>query len=209
MLRILAEFWSELQGSIHPNDESEFRRFPDHGFNLEFPPPAFVGDVINAPVLILDNNGGYDAARTPREFPGAEARDEYRDMLANPRPISHKDRTVSPYYLSRNYSRWLVEGTAALVNGVAYRSVDGKAKNVERLTRSLPSALFHQRWLHEEVLPMADRGERFVVVHRWTRWNGAAEIFRGHRNAIFSSAPVSKDLTKKEIASANDFLRSR
>jgi hypothetical protein len=209
MTRELSEFWSHLDGTVHPADKSVFASFPDHGFNLDFPPPAFIGDVVNAPIVILDNNGGYDDVGTPREFPDQHAHDEYRDMLTNPRPISRGERTVSPYYLSRNYTQWLVEGVATLVNGVAYRSIVGKAKHVDRMTKLLSSALHHQEWLRKVLLPQAEKGERFVIVHRWKRWNGVADALRNHQNAVFSNAPVSKDLTAHEIEAGLAFLAQR
>jgi hypothetical protein len=38
-----------------------------HCFNLDFHPPAFVGDLA-APVVVLYANGGFDPNLTPREF---------------------------------------------------------------------------------------------------------------------------------------------
>jgi hypothetical protein len=205
----LAEYWGRLRGVVHPDDQSTFAKESGRGFNLSFPPPAFVGDIVNAPVIILENNGGYDPHMTPREFPDESACDEYRETLAAPGPVNPKARSTSPYYLERNYSKWLIAGEAALVNGVAYRSVSGKERAVTRLTKSLPSALFHQRWLHQTLLPLVQRRERFVVLHRWTRWNNAANAFRGLTNAIFSSAPISKDLTPAEFTAAQAFLNER
>lgn len=209
MTRELSEFWSQLDGTVHPADERVFASFPDHGFNLDFPPPAFIGDVVNAPIVILDNNGGYHQEGTPREFPDRKAHDEYRDMLKNPRPISRSERTVSPYYLSRNFTQWLVDGVATLVNGVAYRSFDGTAKHVDRMTKLLPSALHHQTWLRQVVLPQAEKGDRFVIVHRWGRWNGVADILRNHRNAVFSSNPRGANLTAREMEAGRAFLAKR
>lgn len=206
MTKELSKYWSQLNGAVHPADVSEFIYFPDHGFNLDFPPPAFIGDVINAPIIILDNNGGYNDFLTPAEFRDCDAHDEFRDMLANPRTINRNERTVSPYYLNRNYTPWLMDGNAALVNGVAYRSIDGKAKHVKRMTKSLPSALFHQKWLREILLPLAEKGKRFVIVHRWGRWNGAADILHDCRNAVFSSAPISENLTTHELEEGRSFL---
>lgn len=205
----ISQYWSRLRDSVHPEDEQTFRRHAGHGFNLDFPPPAFIGDIANAPIIILDNNGGYEDSVTRSEFPDLEARDEYRKMLSTPRPVDPKSKWTSRYYLERNYFRWLISGEAALVNGVAYRSVDGGAKAVARLTKELPSARFHQQWLREKVAPMAARKERFVVVHRWTRWNDAADVLRGLSTAIFSSAPVRPDLTRDELAAANAFLAAR
>jgi hypothetical protein len=202
----LAEYWARLKDAVHPDDTDTFRRVSDHGFNLDFPPPAFIGDIVNAPVIILDNNGEYKSSITPGEFPDQEAHEEYRETLSVPRPVNPTARSMSRYYLERNYSHWLVSGEAALVNGVAYRSVDGNAPAVKQLTRELPSAQFHQKWLCEALAPLARRGERFVVVHRWTRWNGAATVLRGQSAAIFSSAPVSPDLTSDELLAVQSFL---
>lgn len=209
MLKELSDHWSQLEGSVHPADKSEFELYPDHGFNLDYPPPAFIGDVVNAPIVILSNNGGYSETGTPKEFPDRDALDEYRDMLSNPRPLSRNERTVARYYLERNYTQWLVDGVATLVNGVAYRSVNGKAKHVTRMTKTLPSALVHQTWLRQVLLPQAERGERFVIVHRWSRWNGAAEVFRACPNSVFSSAPIGENLTTLEFEAGRSFLARR
>lgn len=206
MTKELADYWSRLENAVHPDDEATFSRLSDHGFNLDFPPPAFVGDIVNAPVIILDNNGGYKSGMTPNEFPDDEAREEFRERLTTPRPVVPTMRSMSRYYLERNYSKWLISGEAALVNGVAYRSINGEARAVKRLTKELPSAQFHQKWLRETAAPLAVCGKRFIVVHRWTRWNGAADILRGLRTAIFSSAPVSPDLTIDELVSVQRFL---
>lgn len=186
-----------------------FERFRDHGFDLEYPPPAYIGDILNAPILILDNNGGFDAKMTPAEFPDPHAHDEFRAALTSSRPLDPSERTVSPYYLSRNYAPLLTTGMAALVNGVAYRSVDRRSNRVAELTKILPSARFHQDWLRQAVLPLVESGERFLVIHRWSRWNGATDPFRGRSGSVFSTAPVSKDLTRQELAAAEIFLRNR
>lgn len=48
------------------------------------PPPAFIGDVDHAPVVILMANGGFDAENTPAEFPEPADRDEYVAWLHGP-----------------------------------------------------------------------------------------------------------------------------
>ena len=206
MTKHLAEYWSMLTGTVHPDDLAEFQKFSSHDFNLDFPPPAFVGDVVNAPVIILDNNGGYNGEQTKLEFPDGEAHDEFRDLLANPRAVNRKERVISSYYLSRNYTRWLEQGVAALVNGIAYRSVDGNSKDVKAMTKTLPSALRHQHWLRHNLYPLVESGHRFVVVHRWARWNGAHKVFEDSPYAIRSSAPISKDLTTREVEAVQEFL---
>ena len=204
----LARFWGHLEGTIHPQDRHVFESEQDHGFNLDFPPPAFVGDVVNARVIILDNNGGFNPSLTPTELPDEEACQEYRDRLANPVAVDPNARSMAQYYITRNFSDWLISGEAALVNRVAYRSVDGGAKGVARLTRTLPSAIYHQRWLREVLTPFVREGERFVVAHRWSRWNNATDCLRNMPNVIFSEAPISKDLTAGERKAAERFLAS-
>lgn len=205
----LATYWAALGGAIHPEDEATFANNPDHGFDLSFPPPAFIGDVENAPIIILDNNGGFDPIMTPREFRTMGAADGFRGDLTGSAVVDRKAPWVSPYYLQRNFTNWLITGEAALVNGVAYRSVSGREKSVARLTKVLPSAAFHRRWLMDKVLPAVDRGERFLIVHRWSRWGDVANALRGRPGTIHSSAPISKDLTGEEIAAGTEFLRAR
>lgn len=202
----LADYWARLTGTVHPDDARVFEEHPDHGFNLDYPPPAFVGDVVNAPVIILENNGGYDASRTPAEFDAPGAADEYRAALARPRPLDRTRPGVSAYYLNSNYAAWLQSGEAAVVNGVAYRSVDGKQKHVVRLAGLLPSALFHQAWLRRILLPLVRDGSRFVIVKRWKLWNGAPEDLRDEAGVIFSTSPVSPHLSAPEREAVMRFL---
>ncbi|WP_298359454.1 hypothetical protein [Rhodoblastus sp.] len=209
MPKALAMYWARLEDNVHPDDKETFRQVSNHGFNLDFPPPAFIGDIVNAPVIILDNNGGYNAHITPAEFPDQEARNEFRKTLHTPQPVNPLARSMSRYYLERNYSRWLISGQAALVNGVAYRSLSGRERAVEQLTRILPSAIFHQKWLRDGLAPLAERRDRFVVVHRWGRWNRAANALRGKTATIFSTAPVRPDLTLAEFVAVQTFLGSR
>ncbi len=210
----LASFWSRLEDTIHPDDRDMFAAHPGHGFNLDYPPPAFIGDIINAPVIILDNNGGYDPALTPGEFARPGAAERYRRQLANPEPLDPDRHVVSPYYLQRNYTRWLISGEAALVNALAYRSVDSNAPLVKKLNRILASAIYHRKWLSEVLVPLARKGERFVVVHRRGLWQKEPmEALRElePRNAVFSEFPHWRkpDLSECECKAAQDFLNSR
>ena len=208
-MKSLATYWSTLRGSVHPEDEATFADNPEHGFDLSFPPPAFIGDVENAPIIILDNNGGFDPTVTPGEFRTMGATDGFRDDLASSAVVDPRAPWVSPYYCQRNFTKWLVSGEAALVNGVAYRSVSGREKSVARLSKVLPSAIFHRRWLIETVLPSVDRGERFLIVHRWSRWGNVAGTLKGRAGTIHSNAPISKELTAEEVSAGTAFLHGR
>lgn len=207
-MKSLATYWSALRGTVHPEDEATFADNPEHGFDLSFPPPAFIGDVENAPIIILDNNGGFDPTMTPGEFQTRGAADGFRGDLAGSAVVDPRAPWVSPYYLQRNFTKWLVAGEAALVNGVAYRSVSGRERSVARLTKALSSAAFHRQWLIEAVLPAVDRGERFLIVHRWSRWGDVAGNLIGRFGTIHSSAPISKDLTSQELLAGKTFLQS-
>ncbi|MBY6202815.1 hypothetical protein KUV65_15680 [Maritalea mobilis] len=200
----LIEFWSHLEGTIHPTDVETFERFPNHGFNLDYPPPAYVGDLRTARIIILQNNGGYRQGVTDREFEDTGSEDRFRLALHKSEPANPE--YTAPYYLNRNYSAWLKSGAAALVNGVAYRSIDGKAADVKALTEELPSARFHRNWLIEKMVPELIANERFVVLHRWSRWGDLAKILRGLPNVVQSPAPVSENLTRVEYEAADAFL---
>jgi hypothetical protein len=53
MASSIRKFWLRLENSVHPDDEACFRE-NHHTFNLDFPPPAFVGHVDDAPVVFLE-----------------------------------------------------------------------------------------------------------------------------------------------------------
>jgi hypothetical protein len=54
MSNLLSEFWCRLDGAVHPDDVSVFERYRgNHGFKLDYPPPAFWGNVEQARILIL------------------------------------------------------------------------------------------------------------------------------------------------------------
>ncbi len=200
---MLVEFWSRLNGAIHPDDVSTFANFPSHGFNLDYPPPAYWGDVRNAPILILDNNGGYDPNETPAEFASSEAIERHLARLRGSIPFRMED--VPPYYQRLNFADWLAGGQAALINAVAYRSLDSNSPNVRRLAKLLPSANLHRRWLREVALPQALRGERLLIIHRWSLWNlGHGEIHGG--SIVWSTAPRSPNLTRTERVAGDLWL---
>lgn len=181
---------------VHPDDAAVLAA-NHHSFNLDFPPPAFVGDVDKAPIVILMASGGYDsdpATGTPSEF--LEARDyrEHLEMLGSSGVCI--PQRLSRYYTQNTVFPWVKDGKAAIVNAVAYRTPnitqEPENKNVARL---LPSANLHRQWLREELLPAAAAGERCVVAHRWSLWDltprkGPSE------NVCYSTNPVSEHLSK-------------
>lgn len=195
-MSLLTDHWRLLTGTIHPHDELAFST-TRHTFNLDYPPPAFMGDVDNAPVILLMANGGYDAVKTPAEFPDDESVQRYLSQLHRPRAVS--PRTISPYYDAGNYGDLIENGKLALVNAVAYRSpkISNEPEN-RALAKRLPSTQVHRRWLRDELIPQAFAGERVVVVHRNRLWALSQDESR-HSNIIFSRAPVSRFLSREIV----------
>ncbi|KIX16277.1 hypothetical protein [Paracoccus sp. 228] len=179
----LVDHWRRLIGSVHP-DDAPFLSSRPHSFNLDWPPPAYIGDVDNAPVVLLMMNGGYNPEMTPREFADAGAIERYLDMLHNPRPVKPND--VSPYYDTANYGGYIANGRMVLVNALAYRSGKLSEERQNRMLADiLPSTLVHRTWLKETVIPQAIAGDRVVIAHRNGLWDLDRYQF-DHPNIIFS-----------------------
>jgi hypothetical protein len=200
----IVKHWRQLSGSVHPADEVVFG-FHSHSFNLEFPPPAFIGDIENAPVVLLDANGGYDPQITPMEFAAEGSRKRYLDLLHNPRPVNPGD--IAPYYGRRNYSHLIKSGRLALVNAVAYRSVGiSREPQNRKLAEQLPSTQVHRNWLRQELLEQAKAGERLVIAHRNGLWRfkkteGPIE------GVVFTTNPVSADLSIDTLSKIEQWSR--
>lgn len=169
--------WSRLEGNVHPDDMPIFDRFR-HSFRLNFPPPAFIGNVDTAPIVILMANGGYDEEGTPKEFPDESAVHEHRDYLRGlhlPLP-----RFLSKYYTNGPLGSLIADGSAVLVNAIPYRSPRlSEEKENQATAQILPTRAAHRRWLHEEVLPLAGAGQRFVLAHRTKWWGITPSEFAG------------------------------
>ena len=188
---ILVEHWRELDGAVHPQDAPVFDR-SSHSFNLDWPPPAYIGDVLNARFILLMMNGGYDRQITPLEFPDAAAIERHIDMLRNPRPID--PQSVSPYYGTGNYGQYIASGRLALVNACAYRSGKLSEEGMNRrLAENLPSVQLHRRWLREELIPQALSGTKVIIAHRNRLWKLRQDEFR-HAHIIFTRSGVSPNL---------------
>lgn len=192
----MLEHWRKLKGPVHPLDAPLFENNL-HSFNLEFPPPAYIGDLESGPVILLNASGGYDPIVTPSEFPDREAVDRYIGMLHHPGAID--PRAVAPYYAKRNYAALIARGTLVLVNAVAYRSpkISQEPDNL-RIAELLPSTLVHRNWLRRELLPSARRGERLVIAHRTRLWKLRRQE-RDLLNVYFSPNPTSADLSKEAL----------
>jgi hypothetical protein len=183
----LRRFWARLEDSVHPDDKPIFAEYPQHTFNLKFPPPAFVGDVDAAPIVILMSNGGYKPGITEREFPDEASISEYRRYIRG--EVHALPPRLSPYYATGRVGEWIHAGRAVVVNAVPYRS-PSLSSSKEAYNRSaakhLRSLAAHRRWVMQEVLPEATRCRRFLLVHRKGWWD-VPERLAGHC-VLFSDA---------------------
>jgi hypothetical protein len=201
----IRKFWQGFESRVHPDDATAFASHPDNTFNTDFPPPAFIGDVDNAPLVILMLGGGYDKKITPTEFPSEADHAEYLDWLRGKR--MDVPRNLSTYYTEHPAFRWIQEGRAVIVNAVAYRSpkISTEPQNL-KLAKLLPSVNAHRQWLHEEVLPEARNGTRCIVAHRWTLWNFPPKNARGFANVHHSKCPASPYLSNDLMAEVASWL---
>lgn len=192
----LVEHWRKLKNAVHPDDEAVFRESP-HSFNLDWPPPAYIGDVDNAPFVLLMMNGGYDSLKTPAEFPNNAAVERYIDLLHNPRPV--QPMTISPYYDSGNYGQHIASGRLALVNAIAYRSGKlSQERQNSRLAENLPSTQVHRKWLRDELIPQALSGDRTIIAHRNGKWLLRSGEFQS-ANIVFTKNGASAYLPRHVI----------
>jgi hypothetical protein len=197
-------FWRRLDYAVHP-DDAEALGLHKGTFNLDFPPPSFIGDVDNAPVVILMLNGGYDPSRTPAEFSDPADCAEYLQWLKGER--TEVPRNLSRYYTQHAVFPWVQEGKVVIVNAVAYRSPQLRAKPENKwLQTQLPSAIAHRQWLQEEVLPAAARGARLVVAHRCRLWDFSKRKAAGLANVYHSLNPVSPYLSKPMIEKIRSWM---
>jgi len=202
----IVEHWRKLAGPVHPLDEPFFERFR-HNFNLDYPPPAYIGDIESAPVVLLEAHGGYGEEVTPAEFadPGTAAM--YLRRLYDPGPVVAEK--VAPYYGERNYADLIASGVLALVNAVAYRTPDmSKEASNRKLVERLPSTAVHRTWLKSELLSQVARGERLVVANRSGLWDlqRSGDPVPG---LVFTPNPRMSDLDRGTLEYVHNWLTKK
>ncbi|GGC56572.1 hypothetical protein [Chelatococcus reniformis] len=134
----LVNFWRGLRGSVHPADAPVFAETSDHTFDLRFPPPAYIGAVDTAPVIVLMSNGGFNRLVTPREFEDPGAAEAHRERLF--RPVAADPAVAAPYYSRTSIGRLLQSEEGSIVNAVAYRSASlSREPSNQRLLETLLS----------------------------------------------------------------------
>lgn len=171
-LKTIVEFWRDQRKSggrwFHPADVKVLDTY-ETSFNLDFPISPYVGDVENAPVVILNANAGYNELSTPAEFGSQTVIDEYLEQVRHPSSAAWS--VLSPYYLSRNYGDMIRAREAVVVNASPYRSrkISNEPANKAAI-EALPSTKFHRLWLQEALIPAVIRSDRLVIAHRWGLW---------------------------------------
>jgi hypothetical protein len=172
MVSSIIQLWRQLNDLsppvVHPIDKPAFADV-EHTFNLDFPPPAYIGAIDDAICVVLYANGGYDPHVTPMEFRSIISPSSFLRYLHAPVQIS--PRRIAPYYERVNFGHLIESGRLALVNAVAYRSrkISEEPENL-KLARRLPSLEAHRAWLWEEVMPEVRKRNRFLVVKRGRLW---------------------------------------
>lgn len=127
---------------------------------------------------------------------------EFLEYLHNPN-VATRDK-YSPYYRKLNFFEKILDGTVAVVNAVAYRSVKlPNGSEDERIATQLPSLRIHREWLFNEVLPQARKGERLVFLKRAVLWNLRKGDADG-RYVIFTSGHIT-GLEKKDLRRIEEF----
>lgn len=190
--RPLVEFWSKMDQTVHPKD-MEIARDAPKVINFDYPPPAFIGDILNARIFILMGNGGYNAIDTPAEFNKPDAAAIFREHLAHPSAADRK--WTAPYYLDRaDVGDWLRSGLAAVVNALAYRS-GSTTDAVRRFADKLPSVNFHRRWLENDLRMAAETGRVRVVIHRPGLWRPSTVAQAKNVVVLTGTAPRQKLLS--------------
>ena len=207
MTSIIRTFWKKLAGSVHPDDAPTFQR-NTHSFDLRFPPPAFIGDVESAPVILLMANGGVADNLADAQFPDQSAVDSYVKYINGASDVF--PLFLSNYYTSKSIFPLIEAGKLALVNAVAYRSKKITAEpDNKALAEKLPSVLTHRLWLHEEVMPAVKSGRRLVVAHRHALWKINRAEYDRYDNFMFTSNPASPYLPDSVRIEIDKFLIRR
>ncbi|WP_156460698.1 hypothetical protein [Sphingomonas sp. Leaf339] len=179
-----------------------------HSFNLDHPVSPYIGDVLIAPVIILNANAGYNPVQTPTEFPDAPSVSAYTARVDDP---SGSDWSfVSRYYNDTNYGHLVASGKVVVVNACAYRSPRISDKNEadnRAMIKRLPSSIMMRRWLLEAILPIAAKGHRLIINNRGQHWRlGHAAPAPG---IVRDPCPASPRITSTALSAMNDFLGNR
>ncbi len=205
MASLIGSFWQKLDGPVHPEDRLVLASHY-HTFDLRFPPPAFIGDIENAPVVILDANGGLAADLERTEFTKPKDDADHIEWIAVRGGRWPPPARRSGYYKKLSFHPWIVSGQAVLVNAVAYRSRRISEEECNRkVGKRLPSRQVAIQWLWDELVPDVRAGKRKAFANRWTLWGLKSRV---HSDFGFSRCPISADLLPDEMKGLKDWLAS-
>lgn len=166
---MIFDFWEKLpqKACIHPDDEDAIEQHKDI-FELHVPPGHINGQLKTSPIIALFLNPGFE----DDDKQGFED-DKNRALLFQ----QIKGESDFPLWFHR-WRRWFIPRVkidgmtdAEIARNVSILNVCPYAsKDAKRLTPSvlnkLPSAQVAIKYLHEVLIPEAQRGERFIVVCR-------------------------------------------
>ena len=204
LLREIVDVWTKQhqQGAkwLHPADEDllEKRRHP---FTLDYPAVPFIGDILDAPVVVLGANAGY-GGETPIPFEGEGAVRSCLQQIASGSTIAWAKRV--PYYMGANYRSSLLHGHVAVINACAYRSPGVPPAG---LVEELPSARLTRKWLLDALLPLVRTEQRLVVAWRPRLWACAADLSALNGYGVVYTNARSKHLRSDVLAEAERFCR--
>lgn len=166
MSESITDFW-RLMGpnqTVHPLDQPLLNS-AHHSIKTNEPPPAFIGDIDRAPVVVLCSNGGWNP-ETHREFLHPEnAPTKYVARLHESTPCD--PAIISPYYAKSNIAKWILSGDIALLNLIPYRSVElNHEPENKRFADVLPSSRCAVEWVNKVAMPLVSNKLKMVITKR-------------------------------------------
>ena len=166
---MLFDYWQDFRfgEKVHPADVRVIERYPGV-FDLSIPPGHVTGRLKTAPIVACYLNPGIEHD-DKKYLETTEGQNVLFDQICGERDFPLQIPRWEKWFRSR--VRHIRLTKAQLIRAVAIFNVCPYAsRNANRVTRSvlrdLPSAQVAQRYLHEVLIPQAQRGERFVVICR-------------------------------------------
>ena len=220
-------FWAEATFGcppyVHPADQAllygaRLKTDADSYLHLALLPEPYSGDLHNADIFILQANPGFDGSEYAEQY-GSE---EFRNRLI--RSIEQKfEETAFPHVYfdtcfngHAGYRSW-----SARLRGIATDRI--LAKRIATLDLfpyhsrkfihhgsllQLPSVAAMKRYVHEELVPRARRGEILLIVGRAHRlWSFAPSDDDGQNIIIYSDWRVRRCLLRPNTPAGKAILR--
>lgn len=184
----IVDFWSGMErGSrIHWADEKIFKRISKHrhGFETNCLPACFIGDIKNAPLVLLYLSPGL-SDQDSKDADSEEGKDHYARCWKGQEPIPATGWAGEKWFKSRTkrFGHYdIVRKKTAIFNIGAYHSKD--VKDYASLM-SLPSSRVALNWAQEVLFPEAEMGKRVVICMRSAAYWGL-EVGRKYSGTLFA-----------------------